>query len=69
MRDTQHEQELLQLFKTNPDQWEPSRSGDLRAFYNLYTEGKVSFEEIVRINQGVKYIRPRCINENKRKFL
>ena len=69
MRDTQHEQELFQLFKTNLDQWEPSQSGDLRAFYNLYTAGKVRFEEIVRVSQGMKYIRPRCVHKNKGNFL
>ncbi|WP_022792357.1 hypothetical protein [Marinococcus halotolerans] len=65
MRNTKREQQLLQLFETNPDEWEPSVPGDLRAFYNLFVSGRVTFEEIKRVSQGVVYVRPRCVQRKE----
>ncbi|WP_079476684.1 hypothetical protein [Marinococcus halophilus] len=69
MKHTTQEQRLLQFFGTKPDEWQPSEPGDLAAFYKLCDSGKVIFEEIVRVRDGVIYIRPRCASSNDEKLL
>lgn len=56
----QRELELLRLFDTEIEQWQPSIGPDLGIFHYLCMSGKVTFDEIIRTSQGVIYIRPRC---------